>query len=111
MPIKTFVEKIQDLDSLILLKYSGELICAKRLSDGQWFYPIPRGSMVRYRYRTDYELYENDIDNLFIGVFAGTLGETIHPVFNSETKIYLSTDYLSDEDMLVKTNKYSENND
>ena len=111
MPIKTFVEKIQDLDSLILLKYSGELICAKRLSDGQWFYPIPRGSMVRYRYRTDYELYENDIANLFIGVFAGTLGEAYPPVFNSKTKIYLSTDYLSDEDMLVKTNKYSENND
>ena len=104
MKREEFIDKIKDEESLIIINCRGELYQCIRTKYDTWYYVNFQSKRGNYRYQDNDDLYEDVAENMVLAVFKGNLISSC-PTLDNSTKIYISSDYITADDYIVKTNK------
>jgi hypothetical protein len=104
MKREEFIDKIKDEESLIIINCRGELYQCIRTKYDTWYYVNFQSKRGQYRYQDNDDLYEDVAENMVLAVFKGNLISSC-PTLDNSTKIYISSDYITADDYIVKTNK------
>ena len=104
MKREEFIDKIKDEESLIIINCRGEMYQCIRTKYDTWYYVNFQSKRGQYRYQDNDDLYEDIIGNMVLAVFKGNLISSC-PTLDNSTKIYISSDYITADDYVVRTNK------